>query len=181
MKTISLIVSNVNNKARNSILLDKYNLNKKNVELYLLTSIPCEIPSVKQSIVVLDEFELCDAINLLLPRLTTDYVIFVPEECYFLYDDALVDAMSLIDNNDVVCYNTRYIGDTINKFDIEYKNYVVNPALSDIILYPSAFMTFILSKKVYQSIACHGKSIYTIMANAFINAILSGYKYAFTP
>ncbi len=181
MKTISLVVSDLSGNAENSVLLDKYNLKNKSVELYLLTNRQREFAAAQQCIEVHNENEVSDVIFELLSNMKTDYVMFIPDGFSFDYDDALLDALSLVDDNDVICYATRYTGDTINKFDIKYRNYVVNPALSDIILYPSAYMTFILSKRVCQSIVWKGHTMYNMMVNAFIDAILCGYKYAFTP
>lgn len=181
MKTISLVVSDFSRCTENSVLLDECNLKNKGVELYLLTNQQREFPTAQQCIEVHNDSEVRDVISELLSNMKTDYVMFIPDGFSFEYDDALFDALSLVDDNDVVCYATRYIGDTVNKFDNEYKNYVVNPSLSDIILYPSAYMTHIFSKRVYQSIVWRGHTMYEMIVNAFIDSILSGNKYAFTP
>lgn len=179
--SISVIVVNDKNHSNCPILTDRYNLGNEHVKTYLLNmqtlgddiNIPCEHVLIKDNILL--------TINDLKAKLNTDYVILVSSDYTFEYDTALLDAITLAEQNDVVCLSTQYAGDGINKFSRDYINYMSQPTLSDLLLHPSAFVACVFSTKVFQTTCLRGNDIATITINCLIDSFLSGNKCAFIP
>lgn len=180
MKTISIIFINLKQSINNSSFINQLCLNHKCIDLYVLTDKICDYKNIRHVIEVHSVVDVCQNINTMLPTLNTDYLMFVPSNYMFEYDDAILDAVNISENKDIVCFSTRY-GDTINKFDIKYKNYISKPSLSNIFLCPSAFAACLYSKKVYQTMALQGTNVYEALLCGLINSLCSVHNYSFVP
>lgn len=180
MKTISVIAFDVNNsETQHPLIHDKCNVINSFVDLYIFTNKKYQQSHIKECIEV--NGNICQQINDLLNKIMTDYVIFIPNDYSFEYDDALMDAVTLAENNDITCFSTQYKGDEVNKYDSKYKNYHINPIFSEIFSRPSAFIACIYSREIYKSMNLYGNSIFDIMINGLIFSLFASNKYAFVP
>ena len=146
MKTISILLYVKDIEFDESILKDNYNIDYSYVEVYCISFQQIKNKLIKNNYVVSSENEAIKVIGDLLTTLDSDYLLIMNNCFYFHYDDAILDSIRLSDTNKITCFSTNYLGDLINKFDIHYKNQLINPSLSDIINHPSAFVACIYPK-----------------------------------
>ena len=161
MKKLSLLLHTPNSNNEHLVLSDKYNLDNSELEVYTFVN--------------------KDAFNQLLSNIETDYLMILPEGFQFEYDTALADALNLAKGTDVTSFAIQYEGDQINKFDPKYKQYLINTALSDILLHPSAFVACILSKKAYKLLSVDSDNICSALVRNLLKYLLGGLKCDFVP
>ncbi len=180
-KSISVIVVNEKNHSYCPILTDSYNLHNDYTRIYVLSSSnqSQDINANCEHVFIQDN--LLSTINNIKARLDTDYVILISSDYTFEYDTALIDALTLAEQNDVVCFSAQYAGDRINKFSSENIDYILQPKLSDLFLHPSAFVACIFSKKSFLANSVRGYDVITITLNCLIDSFLSGSKCTFVP
>lgn len=180
MKTISILLYVKDIEFDESILKDNYNIDYSYVEVYCISFQQIKNKLIKNNYVVSSENEAIKVIGDLLTTLDSDYLLIMNNCFYFHYDDAILDSIRLSDTNKITCFSTNYLGDLINKFDIHYKNQLINPSLSDIINHPSAFVACIYPKKIYNNINFIGNNFVEAQVNFLITSIMSGYKCEFS-
>lgn len=107
----------------------------------------------------------------------SDYLLFLPEQFALAYDDALQDALMMMDGAPLACFGTIYEADKQNKFDAHWRNPLLNPSIADLVAHPSHYLACIMSREVYKNVRIFGNNIYEAVMGIVLSQPIDSCKF----